>query len=181
MQQDEAKLIRRAQLGEDDALMALYRQHQAAVYTYILTHVSGNQAVAEDLTSEVFVRMVARIHGWRGMGRPLQAWLITIARNLVADHYRIEGRTPWLALHDTQAGDAPAPESVSSANWERRRLYQALAQLTPDQRDVLVMRFFNEMSVAETAVTLHKQAGAVKTLTRRALAALRRHLEKADE
>jgi len=82
MSRDETRLVQRAKEGDPAAFAELYDRYQPAIYRYIFYRVD-NTATAEDLTSEVFVRLVERIDRFRYQGRPLLAWLYTIARNLV--------------------------------------------------------------------------------------------------
>ena len=91
MSTKELRLIRRAKRGDPQAFEEIYDEHQPAIYRYCVCRV-GSDAVAEDLTSEVFVRLVEKIDDFTYRGRPLLAWLYTIARNLVNDHHRLKGR-----------------------------------------------------------------------------------------
>ena len=86
--ENELAIIRQACLGNKNALATLYQTHKVAIYTYIFYRVDGDSAVADDLTAEVFGRMLAKIQTFNPNGKPLIAWLYTIARNLIADHFR---------------------------------------------------------------------------------------------
>lgn len=176
---DEALLVKQAQAGEEAAFVALYRQNQPSVYTYIYYRV-GEQMTAEDLTAEVFVRLVGKIHTFTPGQRPILAWLYTIAGNLVADHYRRKGRVSWEPLNETVRSNGHSPAHVVQKAQEHDRLVAALEQLTEEQRQVVLLKFVERRSNAETAAIVGKTEGAVKALQHRALDALRRTLEKDD-
>ena len=100
---DEAHLVRRAQKGDREAIAALYDCCYDSVFTYIYYRVSDQQC-AEDLTTEVFVRMISVLPDYVDQGRPVLAWLYTIARNLVIDHYRSQ-KIEFMPLNDRLVGD----------------------------------------------------------------------------
>lgn len=178
MLQHEKELVRQAIEGHQSAVIALYEMYKSAVFNYVYYRVGGNQALAEDLTAEVFLRMVSHIHTFVDRKRPLRAWLYTVARNLIHDHYRANGKVKWVALNEQEKDTRATPEQLASLGMESTRLVNAMPHLTELQRDVIILRFIEGLSVAETAAILKKNEGAVKSLTRRALAALRRVLEK---
>lgn len=178
--EDEARLVKQAQAGEEGAFVALYQQNQPSVYTYIYYRV-GDQMTAEDLTAEVFVRLVAKIHRFKPGKRPILAWLYTIAGNLVTDHYRRNGRATLLPLNDQVRSNGHSPSHTIQKAQEHRRLAAAMAELTEDQRQVVLLKFVERRSNAETGAILGKTEGAVKALQHRALAALRRVLEKDEQ
>lgn len=173
---DEA-LIAQAAAGDETAVITLYQQHKTAVYNYVYYRLGGNQMMAESITADVFTRMVAQLPRFVYRGRPFLAWLYTIARHCVADHHRQSGRAQLQPLSDQHLDKTAGPEQQAHLSLETDRLLQAIHQITEDQRDVIILRFIEGHSVAETAELLDKTEGAVKTLTRRALAALRRNME----
>nr|HID14242.1 sigma-70 family RNA polymerase sigma factor [Anaerolineae bacterium] len=177
MSSGEARLIRRAQQGDPAAFTEIYDRHQPAIYRYIYYRV-GDVATAEDLTSEVFVRLVEGIDRFVYRGRPLLAWLYTIARNLVTDHWRRTGQATMLPLDEQLVAEAGDLEQAAERGLAQRRLAAALVHLTEDQRQVIVLKFIEGLDNEETARILGKSVGAVKSLQHRALAALRRILEK---
>lgn len=176
---DEALLVKQAQAGEEAAFVALYRQNQPSVYTYIYYRV-GEQMTAEDLTAEVFVRLVSKIHSFKPGRRPILAWLYTIAGNLVADHYRKKGRVSLEPLSETVRSNGHSPAQTVQKAQDHDRLVAAMEQLTEEQRQVVLLKFVERRSNAETAAMVGKTEGAVKALQHRALTALRRILEKDD-
>jgi RNA polymerase sigma-70 factor (ECF subfamily) len=177
MSQDEARLIQRAKKGDPSAFAELYDRYQPAIYRYIFYRVD-DVATAEDLTGEVFARLVEKIDRFAYRGRPLLAWLYTIARNLVTDHHRQAGRSLPLPLDDRLVADATGPEEAVEHRLTQHRLATAIAHLTEDQRQVILLKFMEGLDNEAVARTLGKSIGAVKALQHRALAALRCILER---
>jgi RNA polymerase sigma-70 factor (ECF subfamily) len=180
MMDDEAQLIRLAQQGDAAACTELYDRHYDAIYRYCYCRVS-DAGLAQDLTSEVFVRMVDRLDTFKVRGRPLLAWLYTIARNLVADAHRQHGKAIHLPL------DSASPLSSNDRGDPMRRverriqaecLAAALRHLTEEQRQVILLKFMEDYRNGQVARILNKSEGAIKSLQHRALNALRRALEK---
>ena len=175
--QVDGDIMRRARDGEESALTAIYEQCQGPVYRYIFYRVAST-ALAEELTADVFVRMVDRMHTFREQGRPVLAWLYTIARNLVIDHQRRHGQGAPLPLDDGMpAAEDFQPSRVAETGEVRARLQAALAMLTETQRQVILLKFIEARTNAEVAAMLGKDEGAIKSLQHRALAAMRRHLD----
>ena len=177
MSDEEARLIRRAKAGDPDAFAEIYDRYQPAIYRYIFYRV-GDEAVAEDLTSEVFVRLVEKIDGFTYRGRPLLAWLYTIARNLVTDYHRQSSRSHFLPLEEGLVADSGNPEEAADLALVQRRLVHAIGRLTEAQRQVILLRFVEGMDTRSVAEVMGKPVGAVKALQHRALAAMRRILEE---
>jgi RNA polymerase sigma-70 factor, ECF subfamily len=172
----EAELVRCAQAGEAAAFVAIYERCQPSIYTHVYYRV-GDERLAEDLTSEVFVKLVAKIETFTYTGRPILAWLYTIASNLVADHHRRNGQVMHLPLDEQLHADEADLLTLTQRQLTQTRLAAALQQLTEEQRRVIVFRFVENRSNAEIAALLGKNEGAVKALQHRALAALRRLLK----
>ena len=176
---DEAvrSLVARAQAGDPDAFGELYDRYVDLVYRYVYYRV-GNQALAEDLTSEAFLRALRRITTFTWQGRDIGAWFITIARNLVADHfksgkYRLEVTTADM-LDADRAEDGP--EGAVLESLTNATLLEAVKRLNPEQQECVVLRFLQGLSVAETALAMGKNDGAIKALQYRAVRALGRML-----
>jgi len=176
MSKDEATLIRRAREGDPSAFAEIYDRYQPAIYRYIFYRV-GDTATAEDLTSEVFVRLVEKNYHLTYQGRPLLAWLYTIARNLVTDYHRRSGQVTVLPLDERLVDGATDTEEGHEHMLIRQRLAGAIARLTEDQRQVILLKFFEGLDNETVARVLGKSIGAVKALQHRGLAALRRILE----
>ena len=163
-------LVELAKKGDAEAFGQLYDHYLSTVYRYIYYRV-GTHALAEDLTSETFLRALRALSSFRWQGRDFGAWLVTIARNLVTDHYksgrfRLEVATGEILDYDS-AADGPEDDVLSRLANEA--LVQALKKLGADQQECLVLRFLNGLSVAETAQVLAKSEGAVKQLQLRAV------------
>jgi len=177
-------LVQRAQSGDAEAFGELYDRYVDQVYRYVYYRV-GSQQVAEDLTSETFLRALRRIASFTWQGRDVGAWFVTIARNLIADHYksgryRLELTTEDVALSGGAAAvDGPEPEVLEA--MQNEVLLTAVKQLGPEQQECIVLRFLQGLSVAETAQAMGKNEGAVKTLQYRATRALGRLLPEGLE
>jgi RNA polymerase sigma-70 factor, ECF subfamily len=170
-------LVERAQAGEAEAFGRLYDQYSDTVYRYIYYRVGG-RATAEDLTSETFLRALRRIGTFTWQGRDFGAWLVTIARNLVADHFkssrfRLEVTTgEMLDANEVER----SPEDSVLESLSNAALLEAVRRLNPQQQECVTLRFLQGLSVAETARVMGKNEGAIKTLQYRAVRTLARLL-----
>ena len=158
-------LVELARKGDTEAFGLLYDHYNGAVYRF-LYYRTRSQALAEDLTSETFFRALRSMTGFRWQGKDFGAWLMTIARNLATDHFkagrtRLELTTEDMGLHDDAA---EGPENEVLAGLTNEILLQSLSQLADEQRDCVVMRFLQGMSIAETAAVLGRSEGAIKQL-----------------
>ncbi len=167
------ELILRAKQGNTDAIGELYECHRLGIFRY-LYYRTGDAQVAEDLTSEVFLRMIRALSGYRWQDVPFQAWLFQIAHNLLNDHYRKMNVRRDVQLEENVMEDPQEPPSRPvEHSLNSVTLQKALDLLSIEQRDVIVMRFITGLTIAEVAQALHKSEDAVKALQRRALAKLR--------
>lgn len=134
--------------------------------------------MAEDLTSDTFMKALAGIGRYTYTGQPFAAWLFRIASNLVTDYYRI--RRPAASLEEGALlpDSGPSPEESAILRDERQAVLQAIQTLSPDQQDVVLMRFSCDMKLREIAEVLGKTEGAVKALMFRALGSLRGKLSE---
>ncbi|WP_432745192.1 sigma-70 family RNA polymerase sigma factor [Streptomyces sp. JH002] len=170
-------LVERAQAGETEAFGGLYDHYSDTVYRYIYYRVGG-RATAEDLTSETFLRALRRIGTFTWQGRDFGAWLVTIARNLVADHFkssrfRLEITTgEMLDANEVER----SPEDSVLESLSNTALLEAVRKLNPQQQECVTLRFLQGLSVAETARVMGKNEGAIKTLQYRAVRTLARLL-----
>ncbi|MCP2326465.1 RNA polymerase sigma-70 factor (ECF subfamily) [Hamadaea flava] len=174
-------LVERAQAGEAAAFGLIYDRYVDTVFRFIYFRV-GNRPLAEDLTSDTFLRALKRIGSFTWQGRDLGAWLVTIARNLVADHfksgrYRLEVTTGDVLDADREdRGPEGSPEAAVVDHITNVALLTAVKQLNPEQQECIVLRFLQGFSVAETAQAMGKNEGAIKALQYRAVRALARLL-----
>jgi len=169
-------LVLRAQTGDPDALTQLHAEHAERVYRYFVGRLGGRAELAEDLTAEVFLRMLQRLGRYEYRGLPFSAWLFRIAHNLLIDHIRTQPRVPLLPLDAAQRTPAPLGEAAFRRVDSKWDLAQALAQLTATQRQVVELRFVAGLSVADAAAVVGKTEDAVKKLQARGLLALRKVL-----
>ncbi|MBZ5734789.1 sigma-70 family RNA polymerase sigma factor [Nocardioides sp. TRM66260-LWL] len=158
-------LVELARGGDADAFGLLYDHYQGSVYRFLFYR-TRSAVVAEDLTSETFFRALRSMQGFRWQGKDFGAWLMTIARNLATDHFkagrtRLELTTEDMSQHDDAT---ESPEATVLASVTNEILLEALTRLPDEQRDCLIMRFLQGMSIAETAAVLGRSEGAVKQL-----------------
>jgi RNA polymerase sigma-70 factor (ECF subfamily) len=158
-------LVELARTGDSEAFGLLYDHYQASVYRFLFYR-TRSTALAEDLTSETFFRALRSMTNFRWQGKDFGAWLMTIARNLATDHFkagrtRLELATEDMGVHDDAT---EGPESTVLAGLTNELLLKALKELPDEQRDCLIMRFLQGMSIAETAAVLGRSDGAVKQL-----------------
>ncbi len=143
----------------------------------------GDRALAEDLTSETFLRALRRIDSFTWQGKDIAAWFITIARNLVADHVKSSRFRFEVTTADMRDADesVEAPRRRGARPRARRPARSsAIRGLRPDQAECVTLRFLQGLTLAETARVLGRSEGAVKQLQLRAVRALRDVLEGLD-
>lgn len=158
-------LVELARSGDKEAFGLLYDHYHVSVYRF-LYYRTRSQTLAEDLTSETFFRALRSMNSFRWQGKDFGAWLMTIARNLTTDHFkagrtRLEMSTEDMTPHDDAT---EGPEDAVIAGLTNEVLLQALTELPTEQRECLVMRFLQGLSIAETARALERSDGAVKQL-----------------
>ncbi|MGW0869896.1 RNA polymerase sigma factor [Streptomyces sp. NPDC002740] len=182
-----AALVVRAGAGDRDAFATLYNDYRDEVYRYLVRR-TRNRDLAEDLTSETFLRALRRIGDFAtqpGTGG-FPAWLCMIARNLTIDYAksaRVRLETPTGEFFEADADRYDSAEAGALRGLDAveatAMVTGAMQALTPSQRVCVEMRYLQDLSLDETASALGKAHGAVKTLTFRAMASMRRAL--ADE
>lgn len=159
--------------GDPGATQSIYQALADRVFGYIRAQ---GIAEAEDVTSEVFLRVFRNLARFEGDEGDFRSWVFTIAQRSVIDARRAAGRRPVVIVlrdgHDPWGGETELEARLPLGG----ELRAAIADLTPDQRDVLFLRVVADLSLEETARTLGKPVGAVKSLQHRALAAARRSL-----
>jgi RNA polymerase sigma-70 factor (ECF subfamily) len=171
------RLVERGQQGDREALEELYLLHFDRIYSYL--HMSvGNRHDAEDLTTQVFLKMLESIGKFRWRSAPFSAWLFRIAHNLAMDHFRASRR--WQPEEDVPEPDPPqesAAEEEALDSIGRQSMLELIDKLSHEQQQVLALKFVFNFSNAEAATVLDKTEGAIKSLQHRALASLQRQLE----
>jgi RNA polymerase sigma-70 factor (ECF subfamily) len=174
---DVVELVAKAQQGDAEAFGQLYDRYVDVVYRYVFYRVS-NRSLTEDMVSETFLRALRRITSFTWQGRDFGAWLVTIARNLIADHYKssrykLEVATAEM-LDADRATDGPEDEVLD--NITNMTLLEAVKMLGAEQQECIVLRFLQGFSVTETALAMGKTDGAIKALQYRAVQSLKRLL-----
>jgi RNA polymerase sigma-70 factor (ECF subfamily) len=177
--------VERAQQGDMDAFGELWSTYQSVVFRFLWRRV-GQRETAEDLAAETFRRALGRIRTLRWRGSDPGAWFVTIARNLVADYYK----SGWARLVVHFDEDPSSTEDAQPSTWVQdaetpavdnvvaEDLRRAVESLNEHQRTCIELRFLNELSLKETAEKMDMNVGAVKALQGRAVAHLRKALEK---
>lgn len=180
MTTDYDALLQQAKRGNRQALAAIYDAFQPPIYRYVYRQVDGEET-ARDLTADVFHRFLQALHQGTGPDNYLQAWLYRVAHNTIVDHYRRQQHRNHLPLLEQviSADDDPVRQAETSLAVAQVR--QSMQQLTPDQQQVIALKFFAGLSNQEIALIVAKPVGAVKALQHRAIAALQRQLAPVEE
>lgn len=179
---DEAVLVQKAKDFDSEAWSTIYQRYYPKVYAYIYRRLETfTRQEAEDVAANVFLRAVEGIGSFSYRGIPLSAWLFRIAHNQLVDHFRQKGKSNTQPLTEGTPVESTTVQDTTEATLIREELNAALKNLTEDQRQVVLLKFFGGLSNAEVAPIIRKSEGAVKALQHRALASLRRILEKEDE
>jgi RNA polymerase sigma-70 factor, ECF subfamily len=176
---EEKRWLQAAQRGDTEAFAVLYRANVQPIYRYILLRVRDPH-LAEDLTGDVFIRALKSIRTYEDQGKPFVAWLYRIAHARVVDHYRRQDRRPT----EQELDEEPiVVQTDMDAGMLRRQaasaLRQAIQALTPEQQQVITLRFMEGQRLEAVAEVMGKNANAIKALQHRALKALASRLEKA--
>jgi RNA polymerase sigma-70 factor, ECF subfamily len=171
-------LVERAQRGDRAALEELYLLHFDRIYSYL--HMSvGSRHDAEDLTTQTFLRMLEAIGRFQWRSVPFSAWLFRIAHNLAMDHFRASRRwQPEEEIPEHVQGEVTSAEEQALAYLGDTSMLILIERLSPEQRQVLTLKFVFRFSNREAAAILGKTEGAVKSLQHRALASLQKHVAR---
>lgn len=173
----EWQIVKRAQNYDEDALHQLYETYYPKIYNYAFLQMGDVQA-AEDLASDVMLKMLESIKKYNFRGLPFGAWVFRIARNRLIDLHRRRKRRGEVDLSETLSGTLASPESMAERALERGQLQIALKHLTDEQRQVIVLKFIQGFDNRSIGKILGRSEGAVKSLQHRALGALRRVLRQ---
>ena len=166
-------LVDLAKEGDAEAFGQLYDHYVTGVFRFVYYRV-GSQQLAEDLTSETFVRGLRAIQRFNWQGKDFGAWLTTIARNLVADHFKSSRTRLEIVAETIPEGKVTvaSPEQEVLALISNEMLFEAVNSLPNEQRDCILMRFIQGLSIAQTAAALGRSEGAIKQLQLRAVRSL---------
>jgi len=174
---EERDLLEGAKAFDPAALGAIYDRYSPGLFRYAM-RLLGDQNLAEDCVSETFSRFLKVINCGQGPDKHLQAYLYRIAHNWITDSYR-KNVPALIELDETYpADDKRYPESEMEIGLQKQQLRKALMLLTPDQRQVIYLRFIEGWDMEQVAITLGKPVSAVKTLQHRAVGSLKRLLAK---
>jgi RNA polymerase sigma-70 factor (ECF subfamily) len=170
------RLVERAQQGDRAALEELYLIHFDRIYSYL--HMSvGNKHDAEDLTTQTFLKMLESINRFRWQSAPFSAWLFRIAHNLAMDHFRARRRwQPEEEVPEPLGSEEPSAELEAMQSIGRQSMMELIERLSPEQQQVLTLKFVFNFANADVATILEKTEGAIKSLQHRALASLQKQI-----
>lgn len=170
------RLVDRAQQGDRAALEELYLIHFDRIYSYLHMTV-GNRHDAEDLTTQTFLKMLESIGRFRWQAAPFSAWLFRIAHNLSMDHFRARRRwQPEENVPEPPGSEEPSAELEAMQSLGRQSMLELIDTLSPEQQQVLTLKFVFNFPNADVAKILDKTEGAVKSLQHRALASLQKQI-----
>jgi RNA polymerase sigma-70 factor (ECF subfamily) len=153
-------------------LAGLYTEYYDKIAHYASCHI-GSKTDAEDIAGEVFLKALESLGSYEKRGIPMQAWLFKIAHNLVVDYLRKMSRRKTVDIENIKIASDESPETTAEVNIEIERVKKAMEQLTREQREVLSLRFFGELTSKETAAIMGKSDGAVREMQRAATSKLR--------
>ena len=169
------RLVADAKGGSTEAFGHIFDEYAGPIYRFIASRVS-RPSDAEDLTQLVFVKALEALPRYEARGVPFGGWLFRLARNAIIDQIRTRREHLSLVAATTRESEDASPEAMASLHDDLDRVALALAELTDDQREVIELRFFAGLSVAEAAEAMGRQEGTIRGLQFRAVAALRRSL-----
>ena len=175
-------VVRRAQAGDRAAFGELYEIYYDRIYRYV-SFKCGSRTEAEDLTGDVFLKMLESVHKYEFRGYPFTSWLYRIAHNVVVDNFRRKGRRPTTPLENAlhaASGAEIEMEKWAQINWTMGEVAEAMDDLTDLQREVITLRFAAGLSIAETASAMDRKVNAVKALQHAGIRKLRRALIESE-
>lgn len=175
----EERLLALASDFDEAALGELYERYESKIYSYIYRR-TGSPTLAEDLTGQVFLKMLEAIRSQKSWHSSFSGWLYRIAHNLVIDHYRHRDRRQYVSLEDAPIlkSEKNNPVAAAEMSLDAERLRSAIQRLTEEQAQVISLRFLEGYNISEVATMMNKTEGAVKALQYRAVGTLRGLLER---
>ncbi|MFC1893293.1 sigma-70 family RNA polymerase sigma factor [Chloroflexota bacterium] len=163
------------QREKENRLASLYDEYFDRIARYIYARL-GDRNEAENLAGDVFLKALESLKSYRERGIPMQAWLFRIAHNVLVDHLRKRGRIATVPIDGVQIEAREDPAGTAEKSIEMERVNEAMQKLTPEQREVVQLRFFGGLSSKEAGAILRKSDGAVREMQRSAVEKLRRLL-----
>ncbi len=178
----EVELLERARVFDEAALGEIYDRYEERIFAYIYRRI-GDPTLAEDLTAQVFLKMLEAIRKEKAWNSSFSGWLYRIAHNLVIDQYRKRGRATYMSIDDAPdlVTKEEGPAQTAERQFDADNLRKAIDRLTEEQASVVSLRFLEGYSITEVATLLEKTEGAIKALQYRAVSNLRRLLEHDNE
>jgi RNA polymerase sigma-70 factor, ECF subfamily len=174
--QDEDIIVQRAQKQDSEALTQIYEAYFDKIYRYLVVRIR-NEIEAEDLTQQVFVKVLQSISTYKNKGVPFSSWIYRIAHNQMVDFMRHQNKKSTVDIGDLQLPDeGDDPQQVMEDQVDIDELKRATRRLTESQQEVLSLRFAGELSIAECAKVMGKSEGAIKALQHSAVQALKKAL-----
>jgi RNA polymerase sigma-70 factor (ECF subfamily) len=170
-------LVRRVRNNDPLAFEELYARYSPRVFGYLFQRLNGDAEEAEDLTADVFARVYEKIDAFQPQGAPLSAWVFRIAHNRLIDAIRRRPRQVQVTLDEAPELAAGPVFGGVEQSVALDQIKVGLARLTAEQRQVIVLRFLEGKSLAETAAVVGRNEDAVKKLQARGLASLRRGMD----
>jgi RNA polymerase sigma-70 factor, ECF subfamily len=175
---EEQELLRLAAQLSTAALAKIYDAYSPGIYRYAM-RLLGDICLAEDCVAETFARFLKALQDRRGPRDHLQAYLYRIAHNWIVDFYRTNEKT--FELSETLGGEADVPEEAAAKRIRQQQVRKAIRSLTPDQQNVVALKYLDDWCNEEIAQALHKPVGAIKSIQHRALKSLQKLLEETSE
>lgn len=180
MSMNPEKLLQKARSFDQEALTQIYDLFSDALFAYAFKHV-GDSQIAEDLVAETFRRFLTALERGGGPTEHLRAYLYRIVHNLITDLYRREPPPAQELDEERLVEDKPGPASIVAVSQEAEVVRKALRLLTPDQRQVLTLKYLEGWNSSEIAQSMEKSLGAVKALQHRGVASLKRILLEGED
>jgi RNA polymerase sigma-70 factor (ECF subfamily) len=178
---DDHTLVERSQRGDSQAFSQLYDQFVSRLYSYFYHQLQGQSVVAEDLTEEVFVKVIEKLNQYHNRGLPFAAWVFRIARNHLIDYRRCQPKASMALIDECDQLPEERAERRLELVLTRSELANAMPCLTEVQRKVLGLRFGQGMSMLEISQIIGRSEDAVKKLQARGLQALKRALDSSHQ
>jgi RNA polymerase sigma-70 factor (ECF subfamily) len=172
---EEPELLQLAAQLNTGALAEIYDVYSPGIFRYAM-RLLGDMSLAEDCVAETFVRFLKALQERRGPRDYLQAYLYRIAHNWIVDFYRNHEET--FKLSEALRSETDVPEDEAAKRIRQRQVRKAIRSLTPDQQEVIALKYLEDWCNEEIAQVLHKPVGAVKSIQHRALKSLHRLLKE---
>ncbi|HVS08033.1 MAG TPA: sigma-70 family RNA polymerase sigma factor [Candidatus Dormibacteraeota bacterium] len=173
---DDRPLIERVRRGDQDAARSLYERYFDRIYNYVYARL-GRAEDAEDLAIETMTKSLTRLDLFQDEGVAFSSWVYRIAHNATIDHYRRQGKMSLVSLEQAPPLESADPSELAVEQLSNDDLHVAIRDLTDEQQQVLILRFFQDLTANQVAAIMGKSVGAVQALQHRALGSLERALQ----